>query len=258
MSSIYQHFRPEEAPFIDKVTSWIEQVEIQYAPKLTDFLDPRQMQIVQMMVGTKGEVKVDFHGGNETLERKRALLYPSYYQPVESDYQLQAFKITYPSKFVTIEHRQILGSLMNVGLKREKFGDILFHEEVWYCIVAHEVSDYVRLQLNAVGKTKVDVSECSLVEIPSFKEEWQEKKLTVSSLRLDVIVSNIYSTSRQKAAEYIQSGLVKVNWQQTDQVSFVCEAGDVISVRRKGRSTIVAIEGHTKKDKIKVTVGVKK
>lgn len=258
MGSIYQHFRPEEAPFIDQVTSWIEQVEIQYAPKLTDFLDPRQVQIVQMMVGTKGEVRVDFHGGNETLERKRALLYPSYYQPEESDYQLQAFKINYPTKFVTLEHRQLLGALMNVGLKREKFGDILFHDDAWYCIIANEVSDYVRLQLHAVGKAKVAVSECSLSEVPNFQEEWQEKTITVSSLRLDVVVSNIYSLSRQKAAEFIQSGLVKVNWQQTDQVSFLCEARDVISVRRKGRSTIVSIEGQTKKDKIKVTIGVKK
>ena len=49
--SIYQHFRPEEREFIDQVLNWKEYVENNYAPKLTDFLDPREQQIVKMIIG---------------------------------------------------------------------------------------------------------------------------------------------------------------------------------------------------------------
>lgn len=36
-ANVYQHFRPEEHPFVDSVGDWLEQVESQYAPYLTIF-----------------------------------------------------------------------------------------------------------------------------------------------------------------------------------------------------------------------------
>ena len=49
--SIYQHFRPEEREFIDQVLNWKNLVENTYAPKLTDFLDPREQQILKRVDG---------------------------------------------------------------------------------------------------------------------------------------------------------------------------------------------------------------
>ena len=122
MSTLYQHFRPEERGFIDQVVEWKEQVENQYAQKRTDFLDPREQHILLSIIGTDGSVRVAFFP--EKGERKRALIYPDYYEPSEEDYGICLYEIHYPAKFVTIEHRQILGTLMSLGLKREKFGDI--------------------------------------------------------------------------------------------------------------------------------------
>ena len=45
--SIYQHFRPEERGFIDQALNWKDFVENKYAPKLTDYLDPREQQILK-------------------------------------------------------------------------------------------------------------------------------------------------------------------------------------------------------------------
>ena len=61
--SIYQHFRPEEKEFIDHALNWIEQVKDSYAPKLTDFLDPRQQQILSLLLGQDREVQIEFSGG---------------------------------------------------------------------------------------------------------------------------------------------------------------------------------------------------
>ena len=47
---LYQHFRPEEHPFIDQVISWKEIVMRTYQRKLTDFLNPRQHQIAQQLI----------------------------------------------------------------------------------------------------------------------------------------------------------------------------------------------------------------
>ena len=75
-ANVYQHFRQEERPFIDGVADWIEQVQMQYAPYLTDFLDPRQAYIVETMIRQETELKFQFQGGYQAAERVRCLIYP--------------------------------------------------------------------------------------------------------------------------------------------------------------------------------------
>jgi RNA-binding protein YlmH len=254
--SIYQHFRQDEKEFVDSVLEWREQVESQYAPKRTDFLDPRQQHIVQSILGQNEEILFSFFP--ENTERKRALLYPSYFQPQEEDYGIRLFEIEYPSKFVTIEHRQVLGSIMSLGLKREKFGDILAHEEKIQLILAEEISEFVRMELKQIGKAKVNLQEIPFSEVINSREEWQEKVTTVSSLRLDVVLAAIYNISRQKAQTYIKSNLVKLNWKITENTSIEVEAGDVISARGYGRSKLISIEGRTKREKWRISLGILK
>ena len=85
-----------------------------------------------------------------------------------------------------------------------------------------------------------------------------EKVTTVSSLRLDVVLAAIYNDSRQKAQTLIKSNHVKVNWKTVENASFEVEAGDVISARGYGRSKLLSIEGRTKRDKWRISVGILK
>lgn len=254
--SIYQHFRQDEKEFVDSVLQWREQVESQYAPKRTDFLDPRQQHIVKSIIGQNEQVLLSFFP--EHTERKRALLYPSYFQPEEEDYGIRLFEIEYPSKFVTIEHRQVLGSIMSLGLKRDKFGDILTNQQKVQLILAEEISEFVRMELNEIGKAKVTLQSVPFTELIETGEEWQEKVTTVSSLRLDVVLSAVYNISRQKAQTYIKSNLVKLNWKITENPSMEVETGDVLSVRGYGRSKLISIEGRTKREKWRISLGILK
>lgn len=254
MDQIYQHFRREERQFIDQVLEWKEIVQNQYSPKLSDFLDPREQEIVSSVIGDHSDVKVSFQGGVETTERKRALFYPDYYQPEIEDYQLTLFEIQYPSKFINLQHRQVLGSLMSLGLKRSKFGDIRFFEDTIQIICASEIADYLLLNFQEIGRAKISLKEKHLAELIPKIEETQEIVTTVSSLRLDVVGSAIYNISRQKIQPLITNGYVKVNWKTVDAVSFECREGDTISVRGYGRSKVSAIEGKTKKDRWRIVV----
>lgn len=253
--SIYQHFRPEEKEFIDQVINWRQYVEDSYAPKLTDFLDPREQKIVNTIIGQNSDVKVAFAGGTNASERKRALLYPTYYEPTEDDFQLSIYEIAYAKKFVSLEHPQVLGSIMSLGLSRSKFGDILIKAGDVQLIVCKEVEDYIRLQLESIGKAKVELKLIEKDKVIALEEEWVEMSTTLASLRLDATIAAIYNISRQKAQVYIASSLVKVNWTAVENASFSCEEGDVISVRGHGRSVIKSLEGKTKKDKWRVVVG---
>lgn len=256
--NIYQHFRLEEREYIDQVLQWKDQVESQYAPKLTDFLDPREQHILKLLIGENNEVKYQFFGGSLDGERKRALLYPDYLMVSEEDFQIALFEIQYPSKFVTLEHRQVLGTLMSLGLKRGKFGDILMKDGKVQFFAAKEVSSYIQNNVESIGKAGVRLNEISSNEQISSRELWEENDLTVSSLRLDTVISGVYHLSRQKSQALIQHGLVKVNWTLTENPSFDCDEGDMLSVRGFGRAKIVAIEGKTKKDKWRIIVGKQK
>ena len=80
--SIYQHFRPEEKEFIDQVLNWKEHVEDTYAPKLTDFLDPREQQILKNIIGQDREVSNSNFLVEQMIQRENErLLYPDYYSP---------------------------------------------------------------------------------------------------------------------------------------------------------------------------------
>ncbi len=252
--NIYQHFRPEERDFIDQVIGWRDYVDQTYAPKLTDFLDPREQQIIKTIIGER-DVKCKLFGGIETAERQRALLYPDYFEASQEEFQISLFELEYAKKFITIEHRQVLGSLMSLGLKRGKFGDILVMNDQVQFFAASEISDYVRLQLDSVGRAGISLKEIPLIDAIQPETNWREISTTASSLRLDTLMSAIYNISRQKSQIYIHQGVVKVNWTAIENPAFECGEGDIISVRGLGRAKIVTIEGKTKKDKWRVIAG---
>ncbi|WLR53196.1 RNA-binding protein [Bacillus tianshenii] len=255
--SIYEHFRAEEHAFIDQVLEWREQVLSQYALKLTDFLDPREQHIMKTVIGHDEEVRLAFFGGSEQAERKRAILYPPYFEPSEDDFECTLFEINYPQKFITIEHPKVLGSVMSLGLKRSKFGDIPTDGENFQLVVAAEIADYVRMNLTSVGKATIELIERPFSQVINQVDEWKEGSGTVSSMRLDAVLAEIHSMSRQKVLSLIQNGMAKVNFKVVERPDYGCEEGDLFSLRGHGRSKLIEIGGKTKKNKWRITYGMK-
>ena len=256
MEQVYQHFRKEEQPFIDMVESWVVQVQQQYAPHLTDFLDPRQQYIVEMVIGKRGEVRAQFYGGYESAERKRALIYPEYFEPTEEDFNLLLVEINYPEKFTTLSHGQILGTLVGSGLRRDMFGDIMSDGVRWQFYVSESVRDYILSQVTKIGKTTVRLEEKKYTELLISIDDWAIEHDTVSSLRIDTLISSVYNISRQRAKELVSGGKVKLNWAAYDRPDFELGIRDILSVRGYGRIEIREIEGKSKKDKWRVELGV--
>lgn len=211
MEHLIQHFRKDEQPFIEQVVGWQREVEDRYAPKLTDFLDPRQRFIVTSVVSQSDDLSVYEEGVFDEPERMRLMIAPSYFTPGEEDYQITVFSVGYPSKFVQLKHPDVLGALLSVGIERSKFGDIRVAENTVQFAVAAEVADYVRANLTSMGKVKVHLEEVGTQPLLRLKEEWVESTTTVSSMRLDVVLATILNISRQKSQNLITAGRVKVN-----------------------------------------------
>lgn len=255
MEALFQHFRKDEQGFIEQVSGWLIDVEDRYTPKLTDFLDPRQRFIVQSVVGA-GEVKISESGSFDDAERKRMLLYPDYYEVQPEDFGITVFELSYPVKFVTLKHPDILGSMMSIGLDRSKYGDIRIEGQRIQIAVADEVKGYLQANFTTAAKVKVHLDEVANREdFIGTSEEWTEESHTVSSLRLDTVISSVYNISRQKASALISGGKVKVNWTVQEQPAFELNESDILSSRGYGRIKVLMIEGRTKKDKIRLQIG---
>ncbi|WP_082234246.1 RNA-binding protein [Halobacillus massiliensis] len=252
---IYQHFREEERPFIDQMTSLQRDVEMRYERKETDFLNPREQQIFKSVMGMNMDLKWSLSGGQNYAERKRAIIAPEYEIIKEEDFSLTLLAADYAEKFLTIEHRDVLGSFMSLGIKREKLGDLVVRDGKIHIITASEISDYIRMNFTSIKKANVEFSEKPLDQMMVNEETWKYKDSTISSLRLDVVVKEIYGISRKKASMYIEAEHVKVNFRTVDNPAFTVREGDLLSLRGMGRSRLETIHGTTKKDKFKVTTG---
>ncbi|WP_019416010.1 RNA-binding protein [Paenisporosarcina sp. TG20] len=255
MDQVFQHFRKDEQPFIEQVNGWLRETHDRYAPKLIDFLDPRQQFIVQSLVGQFDDVLLSSFGEFPEAERKRMLISPPYFEATEEDYNISMFSISYPSKFVKLEHPDVLGSLMSLGLDRSKFGDIRVDDSRVEFAVASEVADFVSMNITSIGKFKVKVEKL-LPDHPYLENNnvWVDETYTVSSMRLDNITASLFNISRQKASMLIHSGKVKVNWAVREQPAFELHEFDLLSIRGYGRIQIGLIEGRTKKDKIRLQI----
>lgn len=255
-ATVYQHFRKEEAPFIDSVGDWMERANVEYRPILTDFLDPRQQFIVEEIVGQHDIVHYFFNGGYEAAERRRGIIAPEYFTPEQDDFAVQLFTVKYPQKFATLSHSQILGTLTHSGLKRDAFGDIMTDGETWQFFTEASLADYVQNEITKVGKINVQLVPADYTQLITPKDAWAPKTATVSSLRLDALISEVYAMSRQRAKSLIEGEKVKVNWEPFTKPDFTVGLMDVVSVRGFGRIQITALAGQTKKGRIKLTVNV--
>jgi len=256
MEHLIQHFRKDEQTFIEKVIGWLREVEDRYAPKLTDFLDPRQRFIVNSVIGQNEDLVIHSEGIFGEAERERILICPSYFEPQKEDFQITIFEIQYPSKFVQIKHPDVLGALLSIGMDRTKFGDIRIEDELIQFAVATEVADYIQTNLTSIGKAKVRLEQVdSQKKLIQTTDIWNDKNYTASSMRLDVILGTVLNMSRQKSQALIKAGKVKVNWTVRESTSFELQEGDIISARGFGRMKVMMIEGRTKKDKIRLQVG---
>lgn len=250
---IYQHFREEEQPFIDQVLSWKEQVERSYQFKLTDFLDPREQQIVKMLIGANN---MDIKGLAlpRSAERKRMVIAPFYDEIEDEAFQLSVLETAFPEKFAVIEHKDVMGAFLSLGLERKKLGDIIIAEGVIQIVTASEITPYIIANLTSIKKTNVQFKEVLLDDLRESEDQWEQMDKTVSSMRLDNVIKEIYHLSRKDAAALIKKQFVKVNHKVIDDSKFAVEEGDLISVRSKGRSKLVEIHGKTRKDKFRMTV----
>lgn len=255
-TEIHKHFHPDERPFIDRSLEWILNAEQFHELKRTDFLDPRQQFVLQTLVNRYPDVQLSLNGGYEEAERMRAWIAPDYKNLEEEELGIQVLSITSEdSKLANLNHGDFMGAILSLGIKREKIGDIHVHEQGCHCLAASEIIEYLNLQLQQVHRVYVQTEVLPIEQLQYTKAVLVTMNLTAASLRLDGIVSDVVRMSRAKVIEPIKSGKCRVNWKVEVDPSKLLKEGDIISLKGFGRFKVLEVEGVTKKNRIRVTIG---
>lgn len=181
-------------------------------------------------------------------ERKRAYLSKNIINDV--DFNIDVLEVSYNTKFYELNHSQVLGSLMGLGISRDCIGDIIVSKNI-YIIVISEMSTFVINNLNKIDKASINIQKVDANIIETINvDKYVSENIIISSMRLDVIVSSITNLSREKVKEFINLKNVKVNGIITTSIDYITKTDDLISIRKFGRTVIKEIVKKTKKDRI--------
>ena len=253
---IYEHFHPDERPFVDRASEWVNKAGDWHEVKRTDFLDPRQAFILSTLVQRHPDVHVRLDGGYEGAERQRAVVVPDY-RPLESEAMgIAVLSIEASDRSpLELDHGDYMGAILGLGIKRDRIGDIHVHEHSCHCLVTEEIAAYLNVHLRQVHRANVLTEVLPLSSLRPASVELEEMSLSVASLRLDGIASDVHRFSRARIVEPIRAGRCRVNWKVTEDPSKQLKEGDVVSIQGLGRFKLLEVEGITKKGRIRVRAG---
>lgn len=182
-----------------------------------------------------------FTGGNTNAERKVLVLGDS------TDIGFGIIRLQGIDS--TISHRDILGTLISLGIDREKIGDIVFNNEIIEFALLNEAIDIVLFSLDRIKNVsvKAEVKDTNILQNSSIIDK--SYKGTVASMRLDCIIAELIKTARTKAQTLIKQGKVKVNHVEERKINLLIDEDDVISVSGIGRFVIKSKGNLTKKNR---------
>ncbi len=217
-------------------------------PHFIGFLDERQQAVLTPHLKHCAGVVPLFWGGHEQAERALLGVFPDFFEPETSLFPLTPLTFRYRDA-ASLSHRDFLGTMLSLGIRREKIGDILCFSGKTVAFVCEDIAAFLCDQITKVGGEGVIIA-VGLDEPLQFSRTYKEIQMTVASPRLDNAVKALTGLSREKAAAAIVSGLVSCNHQLSQNVSkTVCE-GDILSIRGYGRFRLISLSVRTKKDRI--------
>lgn len=245
---------PEERTLIARVIDRIETVLKNHEAAVTEFYDPAQQNLISPVLIKVPGISFIWAGGYDLAERKRLVFCPEYLDVNGIADNIGVLTVTGNLKFQSLSHRDFLGAILGLGIKREKIGDLIVTIDGCQVIVDLAVAEYMKANLTKVHRVGVKVAMATPEELLLSPEETIEVFATVASLRLDAVAAAGYGVSRTKVAGDIAAEKAKVNWAVVTDCAFAVKEGDTISLRGRGRVEVVRIKGETKKGRISLVL----
>lgn len=236
-----------------KLVDFAEQAKKNRKYKLSGFLTPFEQEMANTIANSLGDLHVEFDGGYIGAERQRAAFCHMDFAGTPA-FEIAVIKAEWNGEFARLSHRDVLGSILSLGVSREIVGDIIATKEFAKILVDKKMADYFVANLKRIGDSGVETSIDELLNIEAKEERVKEISATVASLRADSIAAAGFGMSRSKMASEIAAEKVKLNWQTLKNAAQSIKQGDILSMRGRGRLEVSEIHGQTKKGRIAVSL----
>ena len=211
----------------------------------TAFLTPAEQYALTNWVRHR-DCTLVLHGGGEACERQAAFFLPFYLTPADFDPAEHLRAVQFSAPFAAPGHRDYLGAILGLGIRREWVGDILVQDHGAYVFCLPSVAPAL-LELEQVGRTGVKAAAVELAAVPVPERKVRPVTFTVQSARLDAVVSGMFRLSRTSAAAQIRAGAVHLNYTECLRPDAPVAPGDVLSLRGAGKGSVTEVPASRKK-----------
>ena len=229
----------------------------------TAFLDMRQRTLLISLEKEQSKYASQFYfGGFGDAERTVCVFLPKFYEADSAeeffsenpeDNPLSVIRVD-KDKFTVLSHRDYLGALMGLSIKREMLGDIITDENGAFVICLKTVERFILENLKSAGRATVRCRKAEFSEMKKTEEKYDEIFSSVASTRLDCIVAAAFKLSRGNAAKAIESGIVFVNGVQILKTDYKVDEGEKIVLRGSGKAVLSEIKGESKKGRTHIII----
>lgn len=247
---------PEERIVLARALDQMERAANRSIPCATQFLSPAQRAALEPLLAACGQPRHLFHGGYEGAERTVCVFLPHWQAPDDwaAEDELAAIEAAFPPTGAELTHRDLLGGLMGIGLTREKVGDILVGDTAAQIVCLKGAVSILLSQFDQAGRYRLRVGEISLADLTPTPAEIKLIHDTVSTLRLDAVLSSGFSLARGRAADAVTGGRVSVNHRECLKPDRAVAEGDILTCRGLGKCVLKAVGGPSRKGRIIIEI----
>ena len=239
-----------------------------YSIVTTDFLDMTQGSLAEPFVRSHQNEGAFMFGGYEDAERRMVVFAPDYltlsdgssvsniaelsqyFDENPEDSPIAILDVTIKQKGVTLKHSDYLGSLLSLGIKREKTGDIMVRDDGAQIFVATEIAEYLAENYFKAGRVPLEARVKPLSELVRAEANIEVLRVSIPSPRLDNAISAAFNVSRKSAVEAINRGIVFVDNVENKKPDYTLKGGEKLVLRGKGKAIYKGINGTSKKGKL--------
>lgn len=220
--------------FLSNILDKMNKVETQNYTVTTSFLDINETKLAISLLN-KFKLKYKVFDVNNTLERKVLAILSDYEEGYLFD-EIKCVKIT-PKTKNKLLHKDYMGMLYNCGIAENKIGDILVIDDICYMFTFTSIFEYLKLNIDKVGNSKVEIEEINPKNIDLTKK-FKEEKLVLPSKRIDVILAHLYNLSRNDVDKKISKGELIINSIKVLSKTKEINVDDIISFKKCGKFKI--------------------
>ncbi len=244
----------QERVLLAHVLDKCETARARSIPAHTDFLSPAEQRgAEELLHAAKYHDGWAFCGGYARAERRMLCFLADWQEGPDEEDCLAALRVRYRAD-EALTHRDLLGSLMALGVARGKLGDILVSDGAADVLVCADIADYLLREWTGAGRAKLTAERVALAELAVPELKIRELRDTVATLRLDAVAATGFSMSRAKAAELVASGRVQLNHRECTKPDAALTQGDVVSARGLGKFELVEVGGLSKKGRTAILI----